>query len=220
MNYQVFICYSGEDNDKAQYIHDCLARMVQIIPYKAERYQAYGEDFKQRIQERLHESHFMIVLLTNNGKNSQWVNQEIGFAYALKRRTPQWIRKGLPHIIPISEKQVELKGFITKDTMDVLFQDNFPSYEYVVANIILTIRRYIPRGEEEGILHLRVTCSNCFDQKSFPYEYDDAKIPDIKTLLKIFEPDPQPTLYYTCPKCKAKNYVDARTFLPCEMAER
>lgn len=219
MNYKVFIGYSSEDDDKAQYIHDCLSRIVEFRPYKAELYKAIGEDFKQRIRKRLHESHFMIVLLTNNGKNSQWVNQEIGFAYALKGRKPQWIRKELPHIIPISEKQVELEGFITKDTLDILFQDSFPSYEYVVANIILTIRRYIPRGGEEGILHLRVTCSNCFDQKGFPYEYDDAKIQDMKTLQKRVKSDPQPTLDYTCPQCKAKNSVDARTFLPHNIVE-
>jgi len=213
MNYKVFIGYSSEDDDKAQYIHDCLARIVQIRPYKAELYQAYGEDFRQRIQRQLEESHFMVVLLTSSGKNSQWVNQEIGFACALKRRL-QGKYKELPHIIPISEKQLELKGFVTKDSTDILLLDNFTYFEDVVLNIIVAIRRYIPRGWEEGFLKLRVTCSNCVDKKGLPYENDNALVPDVESIVKIVQSDPQPILEYTCPKCKAKNLVDARTFLP------
>lgn len=209
MNHRIFIGYSSEDNDKAQYIHDCLDRIVQFKPYKAEMYKEYGEDFKKRLQRELYESHFMFVLLTENGKNSQWVNQEIGFAYALRFQR----HKDLPRIIPISHKQVELKGFITKDTIDFLFLDNFSSFEYVVANIILTIRRYIPRGLEEGVLKLRVTCFNCVDKKGFPYEYKKALVPSVETLRKIFATHSQPILEYTCPHCKATNYVDARTFL-------
>jgi len=220
MNYKVFIGYSSEDNDKAQYIHDCLGSIVQLLPYKAELYQAYGEDFKQRIQRQLEESYFMVVLLTNSGKNSQWVNQEIGYAYALKKR-PRLLpaQRDLPHIIPISESQLRLKGFITKDTMDILFLNNFPNFELIVANIILHIRQYIPRGIEEGFLRLRVTCSNCFDKKGFPYEYDNALVPDVESIQKIVQSG-EPIVEYTCPKCKTKNLVDARTFLPLKLAER
>jgi len=208
MNYKVFISYTKEDNNIAQHIHNCLERIVEIEPYKAERYKAYGEDFKQRLQKQLYASHFMVVLLTENGKNSEWVNQEIGFAYALRFQR----NKDSPHIIPISRTPVELKGFITKDTIDFLFLDDFSSLEYVVAHIIFDIRRHIPRGLEEGGLKLRVTCFNCFDKDGFPYEYKKALVPDVETLRKIIE-SPRPFLAYVCPKCKATNYVDARTFL-------
>lgn len=66
----MFIGYASEDDSFAQYIHDSLGRIVQIQPYKAEIYVEYGENFKQRIQNDLHESHSMIVLLTDNGKSS------------------------------------------------------------------------------------------------------------------------------------------------------
>jgi hypothetical protein len=213
MKYKVFIGYSSEDNDKAQYIYNCLGRIVQFVPYKAELYKAYGEDFKQRIQNELYESHFMVVLLTENGKNSQWVNQEIGFAYALKRRTERK-HKELPLIIPLSHKGVQLKGFITKDTTDFLVIDKFTSLEDVVANIILAIRRYIPRGLEEGVLKLRITCSNCVDKKGFPSEYESL-IPDSETIRKAMELG-QPVFESECTKCHVKNSFDARTFLPIQ----
>lgn len=216
MKYKVFIGYSSEDNDKAQYVYDCLARIVEIIPYKAEMYPAFGEDFKQRLQNELYESHFMVVLLTNNGKNSQWVNQEIGFAYALKRRT-QRKYKELPQIIPISEKQVQLKGFITKDTMDILFLDNYPSFEYVVADIIAQIRWRIPKGLQEGVLHLRVTCFNCVDKKGFFYEWS-APLPAQEEITKAIQSNKY-WLPYTCPQCKASNFVDVRTFLSHKATE-
>ena len=85
MAWKVFIGYSSEDDELAQYIHDCLKRIVQIQPYKAENYLQFGEDFKKKIQNEQDTSQFMIVLLTNNGIRSQWVNQEIGYAYALKK---------------------------------------------------------------------------------------------------------------------------------------
>jgi hypothetical protein len=213
MSYKVFIAYAGEDDTSAQYIHDSLTRIVQLQPYKAEFYLEYGEDFKQRIQNELHESHFMIVLLTDNGRSSQWVNQEIGFAFALKRRLmPRYA--GLPHIIPVSQKNVELKGLITKDSIDILFMENFPSFEYVMANIILAIRRHIPRGLEEGFLKTRITCSNCLDPSGLSFEYE-ALIPSSETIRRTIESREKPFLGYQCPKCQTENVVDSRTFFPC-----
>ena len=214
MDYKIFIGYSSEDNEIAQHIYSCLGKVAQFKPYKAELYQTYGEDFKQRIQNELYASHFMVVLLTENGKNSQWVNQEIGFAYSLKKRPePQY--KGMPSIIPLSHRQVNLKGFITKDTIDLLILDNFPSFELVIANIILAIRCHIVRGLEEGTLELRITCSNCFDKRGFPYEFG-VNMPDNETLRKSIALHPQPRLQTICPKCKHPNFIDARSLLPVQ----
>jgi hypothetical protein len=217
MSYKVFIGYAGEDDSFAQYIHDSLGRIAQIQPYKAEIYLEYGEDFKQRIQNELHESHSMIALLTENGKSSQWVNQEIGFAFALKKRLlPRFA--GLPHIIPISQKHVELKGLITKDSIDILFMENFQSFEYVMASLIFTIRRYIPRGLEEGILGVRIHCSNCLDGHGLPFEYE-ASVPSAETVSRAIGSGPKPFLGYVCPRCHVENVVDSRTFLPGRRVE-
>jgi len=210
MDYKVFIVYSKEDNGNAQYIYNCLTRIVELIPYKAELYKAYGENFKQRLQRELAESYFMVVLLTENGKNSQWVNQEIGYAYALQQRRQRQYA-GLPIIIPISHKQVKLKGFITKDTIDFLILDNYPSFEYVIADLIPQIRMRIPKGLKEGVLHFRITCFNCFDERGFSYEWVST-LPDQHEMAKAFQSGKY-WLQYTCPKCKGLNSVDVRNFL-------
>jgi hypothetical protein len=216
MNYITFIGYSSEDNDIAEWIYDCLSRIVQIKPYKAEVYREYGTDFKQRIRDVLFESNFMVVLLGNNGKNSQWVNQEIGFAYALKTTRSQRYRE-LPYIIPISQKDVQLKGFITKHDIDIIFMDDFSSYSMVMSQIIFTMRSNIVNGLEDKVLNLYVTCS-CLDEKGLPFIYQ-ASIPSNETICRVVESvtvesGQEPILEYTCPKCNSKNCVDARTFLP------
>jgi hypothetical protein len=70
--YKTFIAYSGEDNQTAQYIHDSLGKITQLQPYKAENYLDFGSEFKQRIQNEIIDSIFMIAVLTENGKNSQF----------------------------------------------------------------------------------------------------------------------------------------------------
>ncbi len=219
MVWKVFIGYSSADNDKAQYIFDWLGRIVQIQPYKAEIYPQFGEDFKKRIQNELDTSQFMIVLLTNNGIRSQWVNQEIGYAYALKKR-PRLLPslRNIPHIIPVGESQAELKGLITKDTIDILFLDKYVFLEFVFADIISTIRSYIPRGLEKGVLQALVACSNCLDEDGLPFEYEGS-IPSQETINKILESEPQPLLAYSCPNCHTKNAIDARTFSILQLPE-
>jgi hypothetical protein len=208
MSYKIFIGYSGEDNSNAQFIHDCLARIKEFIPYKAEMYQEFGEEFKQRIQRELSQSFAMVVLLTENGKNSQWVNQEIGYAYAQKKRS--WGNTNLPHIIPLSHEQVQLKGFITKDSTDILFLDKYSSWENVVADIITQIRSRIPRGLENNVLHVRITCFTCVDEKGFEFEYLGFLL-SAQDIIKAIQSG-RHVFEYKCPKCNSPNKIDIRTF--------
>jgi len=207
--WKVFIGYSNQDENYAEFLRRCLERIVEIIPYKAEFYKEFGGDFKQRIQRELYQSHFMVVLLTENGKNSQWVNQEIGFAHGLKVLEKNRVQ---PYIIPISNKTVELKGFITKDSCDFIVIEDVGSFELVVANVIATIRQHLKNGWKENALTMRVTCPNCLDDKGLPLIFF-AKVPSSETITngvrydKCFMP-------ITCPSCKKANLIDIRTFLP------
>jgi len=211
MAYKIFISYSAEDSKMAEYIYNCLSRIVEFIPYKAEIYQEFGKDFRERLQRELSDSFSMVILLTENGKNSQWVNQEIGYALALQERT-EWGRSNEPHIIPISKEKVQLNGFITKHSTDILILEKYTSWEYVIADLITQIRLQIPRGLQGTALHFRITCFGCVDRKGFDYEYREylPSHQDIHTAIlsgKYF-------LEYKCPKCGTPNSVDVRTFLP------
>lgn len=214
MKYKVFIGYSSNDNDKAQSIYDCLSRIVEITPYKAEIFLDYGEDFRKRIMSELENSRFVVVLLTNNGVSNQWVNQEIGYACALKKRQRLLAISGEePQIIPISESQIELKGFITKDSVDILFLDKLP-WELVIANVILKIRSYIPRGLGKGTLHFKVVCPNCTDTRGLPFEFS-FPMDDYETINKAIELGKN--FLVPCPKCGTPVYIDVRTFLPLKI---
>lgn len=216
MIYKTFIAYAGEDERTAQYIHSSLGKIVQIQPYKAENYLDYGGEFKQRIQNEIVDSIFMVALLTENGKNSQWVNQEIGFAFALKalRKKFDPRNKDVPIIIPISQKNVKLKGLITTDSNDILFMDCYDSFELVMANIIQSIRSHIPKGLGDKKLTTKITCSNCVGKNGRPFEWE-GYVPSAEIIRElILKNEP---IISECPKCKTKTFYDARTFFPINM---
>lgn len=221
-SYRTFIAYSSENDEYAKNIHDSLEHIAEVTPYKAEKYPDYGRDFKKRLQNQLFESHFVVVLLTSYGISSQWVNQEIGFAYGLKIARARALSKAVdtqpPYIIPIGESQVELKGFITKDSIDILFADRFASFEDVMACIIFTMRKYVPKGMDEGALTARITCSSCTDEFGLPTVYQ-GRIPSAERISRLIGLQREPFLEYACSKCGTGNIVDVRTFLPAKSTE-
>lgn len=215
MNYNIFISYAGEDNNLAQLLYDSLGRIVQFRPYKAENYLSFEEGFKQRIQNEIINSFFMIALLTEKGKSSQFVNQELGFALAVKFYNTAVVKakldpnRNIPVIIPVSQKNVDLKGFITKDSNDILFLENYNSFELVIADIILSLRTIIPKGLGGKTLSIKVSCCGC-DKNGLPFEYE-GYLPQHDVIRKnIHENIP---LRSKCPNCGFINLIDARTLI-------
>jgi hypothetical protein len=215
-DYHIFISYAGEDNSLAQLLYDSLGRIVQFKPYKAENYLNFQDGFKQRIQSEIINSFFMIVLLTEKGKSSQFVNQELGFGLAVKifnkaikaKLDPN---KDIPIIIPVSQKGIELKGFITKDSNDLLFLDKYASPELFVAEIISCIRHFVPEGKKTKGLTLKMICPSCFDKNGLPYEFSKYLSKDevIRRLIAQGQ-----DMKYHCPKCNRILRFDSRTYMP------
>jgi hypothetical protein len=210
MSYKIFIAYSGEDEQIANYIYDCLSKIVQFQPYKSENFPDFGTNFIERIKKEIRDSYCMVVLLTEKSINNQWVNQEVGYAIAMQERYG-----GKPYIIPISDSNlaIRLKGFISKDSVDILFMDKYLNWDYIIASIILFIRRLIPRGLEEGILNYKVKCQHCLDTKGLPFEYL-VPIPEENVVRKIIEQNQN--LGSACPQCRNMNYANILTFQPLE----
>jgi hypothetical protein len=216
LSYNIFISYSGEDNGLAQLLHDSLGRIVQFRPYKAENYLSFQEEFKKRIQDEIINCNFVIVLLTENGKSSQFVNQELGFALAVSvynrvvkaKLDPN---RNMPIIIPVSQKRVELKGFITKDSNDLLFLDKYASPELFVAEIIACIRHFIPKGEKGKTIAVKVTCPDCHDKNGLSLTYE-GYLPPVDVMWDLIRKN-QP-LKSECPKCKGIALLDSKTLSP------
>jgi hypothetical protein len=208
MEYKVFIGYSKEDEKYAESLRQSLGKIIELIPYKAEVYKQFGEDFKNRLRNEIASSQFMVVLLTENGKNAQWVNQEIGFAQGINFLH----KEATPHIIPISNRDSQLKGFITKDSMDFLILEDFASFDLIIANVIGSIRHSIPNGLKDGTLHLRITCPACFDKDDLPYEWK-GELPDYESMIRALKSN-KPIMGYRCPKCNKDNLIEITTLLP------
>lgn len=209
----VFIGHSNKDKQSANNLFLCLQKIVPFVPYMAEYYTNLGENYKERIMVQLEQSTFIVFLLTESGINSQWVNQEIGYAYALRKKN-----KGIPIVIPISRKTLELKGLITKDTDDILFSDDYLDYKWEIYNIITKIRSRLIKGFDKGTFRIRVTCTSCHDRKDdLPFEFQED-FPSQKTLDRISIAN-QHIYTVSCPQCHTKIPLDIRTWFPIKPEE-
>ena len=199
----IFIAYSNEDEGPAKKIRDALRRIDEFKPYIAEDYQTPGENFKERIKSAIESCRYFIVFLTEYGVRSQWVNQELGYACAVKKKLEKNYR-----IIPISKKAIALKGFITQDSEDLLFLDKF-DITVIIANIIRLIRTTIPGGLEEGSLNVKFACYTCKD-RGLPHLMI-GQIPSHKFIFTAIS-EGMYVIKYPCDRCGKDVSLDIYTF--------
>ena len=101
--FKLFISYSSEDQNLIDFIESELIEhnlfQALIIARKRESLKPLSE----KVIIGLTEAEIIIPVLTENSLNTQWINQEIGYATAIKRK-----------ISPIVDKKIinKLKGFI------------------------------------------------------------------------------------------------------------
>jgi hypothetical protein len=201
-----FIGHSNKDKNYADAIFFSLRRLKPIIPYMAEYYPNFGEDYKNRIMSQLDKSVFVIFILTQNAVQSQWVNQEIGYVNALKRHK----NSPFPLIIPIANKNVELTGLLTKDSIDLLFIEDCLDFNWVIAAAIRKIRSNLQDGLKYGALKVQITCQSCRDKHNLPFEFENGIMED--TLLSKAHERGIIKSSVTCPRCNQKIILDNRTW--------
>lgn len=81
MAYRVFLSHSGKDADWVRYIAQ-QARSVGVEPYLYEHDPQPGQLLAEKIKREIVRSDSLAVLLTQDGRSSPYVEQEIGFAEA------------------------------------------------------------------------------------------------------------------------------------------
>lgn len=96
----IFLSYCEEDAEFVHRIFLILSRM-HLNPYAFMLYREPGEFIPEVVVRQISTSNYFVPFLTQSGVQSQWVNQEIGVAHALRK-----------YIIPIAELGVESKGFV------------------------------------------------------------------------------------------------------------
>jgi hypothetical protein len=106
MKQSVFISFSVNDLIFVQRLKHRLIRSLYLKPIIITEKRQPGYLNTEKVTEGIIESAFVVPIITKASINSQWLNQEIGFASALKK-----------NIYPIVEKSClnDLKGFVNKE---------------------------------------------------------------------------------------------------------
>jgi hypothetical protein len=145
-SFNVFLSYNESDLALVERIMGILERMG-ISAYSFKHYPEYGEYIPEIVKKNIIDSEYFVVLLTQAGIESQWVNQEIGMAFALKML-----------IIPIIQTSVESKGFVElRQRIDI--ELNNP--ETAISNLIYRFRSLY------NVTSIRFQCKNENCHKQF-----------------------------------------------------
>ena len=83
MGYSVFISHISTDKEWVEQIEQRLWSEG-IRPYLFERDPQPGKSISQKIQKAIRDSDALVVLVTEDGQNSKWLNAEIGYAKAVE----------------------------------------------------------------------------------------------------------------------------------------
>ena len=199
----IFIAHSSKNEPYARMIRDSLSNIVEFQPYLAQDFSSFGDSFKERIQDAIEKCSFFICCLSKSGLESQWVNQELGYACAVKNQRKDY------HINPISNTNLTLKGMITRDSEDILYQDK-NSEEELIAKIVWSIRNKIRYGHNFGTLHFKVKCPSCRDRSNLPTEYQ-VVVPTQIDLNRMMR-EGSLNLMSRCPKCKWGTHTNIQTW--------
>ena len=203
VQYGVFIAHAHEDKVLARKVKDTLDRILELSPYLAEDYQLAGENFKERIMNDIYQSQCFIVFLTENGIESQWVNQELGYACRVKKQKRNY------RIIPISKSNLTPKGFITTDTEDFIFLDKY-DFETFMANIFIQVRFSIYNALRQGGLHVVHYCPSCKDPVGLPLKVT-CQLPSHEDYIRTLDSG-NTGWRYPCHKCKREISFKLTTF--------
>jgi TIR domain len=102
-HYKLFISYSSEDQNIIDFIESELVSHDQFQPLIIARNREPLKPLSEKVIKGLTEAEIVIPVLTKKSINTQWINQEIGYATAINKK-----------ISPVVENEIinQLKGFI------------------------------------------------------------------------------------------------------------
>ena len=189
MTYKVFFSHCEQDTELVQRICNILNN-IYIECYIYEFYPEYGEYVAETVKNNVQGCSTVIVLLTEDGVQSQWVNQEMGVAFALGKL-----------VIPIVEKNVVVKGFVeARERID--YDKNDPDdVVYTIYRLITRLRGLHPTN------NIKLFCMN--KKCDMNLTMFSSVLPTEDEINNAIERD---LLFeYKCPSCAYVNYVFPRT---------
>lgn len=112
---KIFISYMSNDNNKARSFARELEARPTLDPIIVVNKREPRSLFADKVKKAIEESDYVVPIITKNSLDSQWVNQEIGFAEAKEKI-----------VFPIIDKKClqKLKGFIHKEEEHFIFNSS------------------------------------------------------------------------------------------------
>ncbi|MEP6647750.1 MAG: toll/interleukin-1 receptor domain-containing protein [Saprospiraceae bacterium] len=103
---KVFISFSSHDKELMECLFKEILLSELVEPYKVESDDHSDEDLGPIVAKGIRGCHFFVLLVSKKSVSTQWINQELGFAYGVRKL------KG-KRITIIEEPAINmLKGFI------------------------------------------------------------------------------------------------------------
>lgn len=105
---KVFISFCEADRNRMKNLKKAILKFELIEPVIVEDKREGAKDLSELVIKSIEESDYFITIISENSINSQWVNQELGFAKAREKKI---------EIIPLIQDTAfnNLKGFIHKN---------------------------------------------------------------------------------------------------------
>lgn len=105
MKIKIFISFTEKDRQLLDTLLSLFSNIENFEPHVVERQRTpNAESLSNLVEEGIKQCHYFVPIITKNSQQTQWVNQEIGYAKAITD----------VNIIPIIETEIKdtLKGFI------------------------------------------------------------------------------------------------------------
>jgi len=194
---KVFISYSSDDFELAQKIANYLSR-IGIEPYLADRQPEIDRYLADKIVENILDSNCFVAILTPTSVKSQWVNQEIGFTYALQR---QGLMIPIYRMVELSLHETKaIRGFLEAKQHIPMDLNQLDDAIYELRESLRAfINRYMPVLKE-----IKVTCKSC------KLEYK-APLPSSQELNDRIEKGHAIPTFCPNSNCRMQNNLDPKT---------
>ncbi|MEW6003532.1 MAG: toll/interleukin-1 receptor domain-containing protein [Nitrospirota bacterium] len=140
MAYKVFISHSTRDQRLVITLANILSKFGVDVSV-AEWYLSPGQQLDKKIFEKIENSDCVIVLLTQNGIRSNWVQQEIG--YALKSGKP---------LIPLVEKGINQKELASLQGKEYIEFDSYQPQQSLIKTSTFVKSLKLKKEQQEKAL--------------------------------------------------------------------
>ncbi|MEW6619015.1 MAG: toll/interleukin-1 receptor domain-containing protein [bacterium] len=140
MAYKVFISHSTRDQRLVITLANILSKFGVDVSV-AEWYLSPGQQLDKKIFEKIENSDCVIVLLTQNGIRSNWVQQEIGYAL-----------KSGKSLIPLVEKGINQKELASLQGKEYIEFDSYQPQQSLIKTSTFVKSLKLKKEQQEKAL--------------------------------------------------------------------